>query len=226
MRSIAFALLLVYLALDAGSAQESPLNIRNPNPEEYSISPGDQLEIRFFYSPELNESVTVRSDGVISTQLIGDVKVSSLSPKQASELLEERYSSELVDPKIDVFVHSSARQRIFVDGEVGHPGVVDLVGPLTIAQAIASGGGLTASARATSVLVIRHPTPQDPPKVIVVNLKSILKRSPNGEDVALRPYDIVYVPTSRIGNVNKFVDCTFQESAGIFRPKLGSVLGA
>jgi polysaccharide biosynthesis/export protein len=54
--------------------------------------------------------------------------------------------------------------------------------------------------------VIRHVTPLEPPKVIVVNLKDILKRNPNGEDVALHPYDIVYVPTSRIGNVNKFVD--------------------
>lgn len=216
MRSIVFALLLVYFAIDTVSAQVNTLNIRNPNPEEYSISPGDQLELRFFYSPELNESVTVRSDGVISTQLIGDVKVSNLSPKQASKLLEDRYSSQLVDPKIDVFVHSSARARIFVDGEVGHPGALDLVGPLTIAQAIASGGGLTASARATSVLVIRHMTPQDPPKVIVVNLKDILKRSPNGEDVALRPYDIVYVPTSRIGNVNRFVDSYFRKNLPLY----------
>jgi polysaccharide biosynthesis/export protein len=216
VRLIVFALLFACLALDAGLAQESSLNVRGPKTEEYLISPGDQLEIRFFYSPELNEAVTVRSDGVISTQLIGDIKVSDLSPKQASTLLEQRYSSELVDPKIDVLVHSSARQRIFVDGEVGRPGAVDLVGPLTIAQAIASGGGLTSSARATSVLVIRHSAPQDPPKVIVVNLKSILKRSPNAEDVALHPYDIVYVPSSRIGNVNRFVDLYFRKNLPVY----------
>ncbi len=199
-------LILLCMTLVACVSQEPAANSRNVQSETYLIAPGDQLEIKFFYTPELNEKVAVRPDGVIGMQLIGDVHVAGKSPEEATALLQRRYSSELVDPKIDVLVRSFARQRVFVDGQVGRPGVVELVGPLTVAQAIASGGGMLSSARTTSVLIIRHTEPHEPPKVIVVNLKNILKHSPSADDITLHPYDIVYIPNSRIGNVNKFVD--------------------
>jgi protein involved in polysaccharide export with SLBB domain len=36
-----------------------------------TLGPGDVLEVKFFYNPELNESQTVRPDGKIALQLIG-----------------------------------------------------------------------------------------------------------------------------------------------------------
>ena len=40
-------------------------------PIQYFIQPGDQLDVKFFYNPEINESVTVRPDGKISLHLSG-----------------------------------------------------------------------------------------------------------------------------------------------------------
>ncbi|MGA1876010.1 MAG: polysaccharide biosynthesis/export family protein, partial [bacterium] len=41
---------------------------------EYILQSGDELEIAFFYNPELNTTAVVRPDGFISLQLIGDIK--------------------------------------------------------------------------------------------------------------------------------------------------------
>ena len=34
--------------------------------QEYRLQVGDQLDVKFFYNPELNEQVTVRPDGRMS----------------------------------------------------------------------------------------------------------------------------------------------------------------
>ena len=71
-----FLMLLVPVLLAACS---NP-TIKNPTPlsslpqamgaQEYQIQPGDDLDIRFFYNPELNEQQRVRPDGRIALQLV------------------------------------------------------------------------------------------------------------------------------------------------------------
>ena len=41
--------------------------------QEYRLQVGDQLDIKFFYNPELNEQVTIRPDGRISLQLVHEI---------------------------------------------------------------------------------------------------------------------------------------------------------
>src|SRR5574340_1009941 len=60
--------------------------------DEYIIQPGDLLEMKFFYNPEMNEGMTVRPDGRISMQLIGEVMAAGLSRS-------EEHTSELQSPK-------------------------------------------------------------------------------------------------------------------------------
>jgi polysaccharide export outer membrane protein len=75
-------------------------------PAAYVIRPGDQLDIKFFYNPELNESVTVRPDGKISLQLVDEVQASGLQPAELDAMLTEAYSRELKKPMVTVIVRS------------------------------------------------------------------------------------------------------------------------
>ena len=54
---------------------------------EYKIQPGDQLDIKLFYNPELNEQLTVRPDGRITMQLVNDVVAAGLTPAQLTAIL-------------------------------------------------------------------------------------------------------------------------------------------
>jgi len=45
------------------------------SPPRVALAPGDTVEIKFYYTPELNVTQTVRPDGKIALQLIGEVEV-------------------------------------------------------------------------------------------------------------------------------------------------------
>jgi protein involved in polysaccharide export with SLBB domain len=173
--------------------------------KEYLIQTGDQLEIKFFYNPELNEQVIVRPDGRISLQLASDVTAAGLTPAQLTDSLVKSYEKELANPGIAVIVRSFSSQRVYVDGEVNKPGMVNLAGPLTVLQSIAEAGGFKNTAKTSQVLVIRK-TNDNKPLAIAVNLDDVRNAAEGSRDIQLAPYDIVYVPKSAIANVNQFVD--------------------
>jgi protein involved in polysaccharide export with SLBB domain len=189
--------------------------VKNPTPisrdqrpystDEYRIQIGDVLDVKFYYNPELNDSVTVRPDGRISLQLAPEVMAAGITPIDLAGQLRERYRSELRNPQVTVIVRSFGSQRMFVDGEVGAPGLVTLTGPLTVMQAIAESGGFKDTARYNEVLVIRR-TAAKKPHVMTINLENAINGTDLGQDIFVLPFDIVYVPKSPIANVNVWVD--------------------
>jgi protein involved in polysaccharide export with SLBB domain len=171
---------------------------------EYVIQAGDELELNFLYNTELNQKLPVRPDGRISLPLVKEVLAAGLTPKKLEELLTEKYMPELKKPDITVIVRSFSAQKVFVDGEVGRPGLVPLTGPTTVMLAISQAGGLKDTARRTQVIVMRR-NGDGPSFTSVVDLTQVIDGTDKRQDIALMPYDIVYVPKSAVANVNLFV---------------------
>lgn len=181
------------------------LPVVHGHPSEYRIQPGDQMEIKFYYTPELNELVVVRPDGRISLQLAPDMIAAGLTPTELTETLKRSYSRELGHPEIAVIMRNFSGQRIYVDGEVNKPDLVPLSAGMTVVQSISVAGGLKDSARPNEVVIIRR-GPEGKPQVFTVDLTRILNGTDTGQDLALMPFDVVYVPKSAIANVNLWVD--------------------
>lgn len=208
MTRIAAFLLVALLAVGCTprvATDPAPLPAARPAGWTYIIAPGDDLDVRFFYNPELNEEVAVRPDGNISLPLAGEVRAAGLTPTQLEGELKKRYGGELRQTAITVIVKGFAGQRVYVDGEVGAPKMVNIAGNLSALQAVASAGGFKPSARKSQVLVIRR-TGTARPEVISLDLEAALRGSDTVQDIQLEPYDIVYVPQSAIGEVNDWVD--------------------
>lgn len=181
--------------------------------QEYLIQPGDNLDIRFFYNPELNEQQQVRPDGRISLQLVGEQAVAGHTPHDVETMLRSRYATELKQPEIAVIVRGFGGQRAYVDGEVGHPGMVDLTGGITALQALAQSGGAKNTADLDDVILIRRVNGK--PVAVALNLKAAIEGSDFGQDIPLRPYDVVYVPRTAIANLNQFIDQYFRQNVPI-----------
>ena len=217
MRLATFAkLILVLLSLPACSStgkkpapQVLPVPVAN---QEYTIQAGDLLDIKFFYNPELNESVTVRPDGRISLQLAKEIKASGTTPAQLTELLSNHYSSLIKSPEITVIVRSFSSQKIYVDGEVNRAGMVVLTDQMTLLQAISQAGGLKDTAETTEVIIVRKSAEN---KLVTASVN--LDNAMNGlnQDPVLMPYDIVLVPKSTIANVDVWVDQYLRKSMPI-----------
>jgi polysaccharide biosynthesis/export protein len=173
--------------------------------EEYRIQPGDLLDIKFFYSPELNEQVPVRPDGRISLQLAQELRAAGRTPAELTALLKETYSRELKKPDVTVIVRSFGNQRVYVDGEVGKPGLIPLTGPTTVRQAISQAGGFLYTGNATDVLLIRR-GPENQTLPVMVNMQKVLDGTDLSQDMYLKPFDIVYVPKTAIANANLWIE--------------------
>ena len=188
----------------------SPLVVMNPSLQatEYQIQKGDQLDVRFYGSPELNEQVTVRPDGRISLQLAPELKAAGSTPAELTRRLNSEYSSELRNPRITVIVTSFGSNKVYVGGEVGRPGIMDLTGTTTVLQSITASGGLLDTARIKEVVIIRKSLQQgaQKPLIFTVNLEDVVNGSDMAQDMTLMPYDIVFVPKSTIANLNVWVD--------------------
>jgi polysaccharide biosynthesis/export protein len=173
---------------------------------EYRLQPGDELDIRFYYNPELNSSVLIRPDGRISLPLANEVQAAGQTPAGLAQALRTAYEQELRRPELTVIVRSFNAQRVFVGGEVASPGVIQALGPLTVLQSVTQAGGFKETARLSEVLIIRRDPSVPDPIVIPVDIAGVVDGSKTNQDIALMPFDIVYVPKSDIANVNKFVD--------------------
>ena len=204
-----FALVLATLTVGCASHYQNipavtPAMARPEKPVAYIIQPGDQLDIKFFYNPELNDSVTVRPDGKISLQLVDEVQAAGQTPAQLDDFLTGKYGQELRKPVITVIVKSFAAQRVYVGGEVNRQGFVALAPGMNPLQAVIEAGGLKETADPGAVLLIRKGA-ENQPVPVRVDLKGTLDGTATGSGVQLQPQDVVYVPKTFIAEANKFV---------------------
>jgi protein involved in polysaccharide export with SLBB domain len=170
----------------------------------YHIQVGDVLEVRLLLNPELNEEVTVRPDGHISTTAVPDMLAYGRTPADLANSLRGVYAHDLQNPRVSVVVKSFAPTRVYVGGEVNTPGEFITVGPtLTLSQAIARAGGTKLSSDDGSVFIIRR-GPEDKPEFLSVKWRALRQGRDASADVRLAPNDVVYVPKLGIAEVYQF----------------------
>jgi protein involved in polysaccharide export with SLBB domain len=171
---------------------------------DYLLQPGDTLDVKFFYNPELNENVIIRPDGKISLQLIDEVYAAGLTPKQLDDILTKKYSGQLKQPIITVIVRSFEGQKIYVGGEVNDPQVLIVAGKVNALQAIFNAGGFAPDAKLSSTVIIRR-GPDRRPVARIVNLEKALSGKLAEKEYQLHPYDMIYVPKTSIARMDQFL---------------------
>jgi polysaccharide export outer membrane protein len=170
--------------------------VRNWDPEEHAspreailISPGDQVRIEFFGAPELSSEQVVRRDGMVTLQLVGDVKVQGMTPEEAEAMLTQEYEGQLQVREISVVVTSLA--PIYVSGAVLNPGPIASARSLHALEAIMEAGGFSPVANVRRVVVIRYVDGLQ--RSFYLDFKGVLEGRPS-TPFYLEPADIVHVP--------------------------------
>jgi polysaccharide biosynthesis/export protein len=167
---------------------------------EHTLTAGDQFDIRFPFSPEFNDHVTVGQDGTVAPKLIGSVVVGGLSVPEATARLAALYAKKIRAPNLSLTVRAYAPEVFWVDGEVKKPGVIHSELPLTLTRAIAEAGGAKIGAQTGDILVIRRDETGN-----VRAYQEALAPVSGYADPVLKSFDVVYVPQSPIGSVNEFM---------------------
>ena len=180
----------------------------------YRLGFGDVIEVKFFNNEKFNETLTVRPDGRISMQKVGDIPVAGLTPNRLSQLIAKIYARILKNPEVTVIVRNFGGSQVYILGEVNSPGAIPLQRNLTILQTLAQAGGYTEAANLKSVLLMRRLN-DGTIDASRVNLRARSEQALMANDLYVKAADIIYVPKTFIANVNTFVD---QALAGFIKP--------
>jgi protein involved in polysaccharide export with SLBB domain len=182
--------------------------LMQPPPAEtstsYRIQVGDQLHVRFTFQPEMNEELPVRPDGRITLATTGEILVAGLTPAELEKVIVEKSSTRLRDPEVRIIVTKIGEQRIYVGGEVARPGYVLLQPNMTPVQAVMQSGGFRMTAKPESTLLL-SPRRDGEFSAARLNLKQVVEEGVP-ERVRLAAGDVLYVPSSWIGDANQVVD--------------------
>jgi protein involved in polysaccharide export with SLBB domain len=170
----------------------------------YLLYPGDKLEISVPGAPELSRQTQVGPDGRITLGLVGQIMAAYRSVPQLQAEIERAYVGTLRDPQVTVYPGDTAPMRVLVGGEVKNPGWVDMLGDMDALQATMAAGGLTHGAKAHQVMIIRRGRDGQAMRRIV-DLQNPLKGKA-GQMVALRRFDIVYVPRTNVAEAGVFME--------------------
>ena len=165
---------------------------------ETRFSSGDVIVIRYFYTPELNVVQSIRPDGNIFLQLIGEVNANNKTPTELQREIQRRYRPYMQEIDIAIIVQSLSEQYIYVGGEVNSPGIIvmERQRPFTALEAVMKAGGInTELASYENVVIIRHEDGKW--KHLKLDLENVLLGS-NDNPTYLQHLDILYVPQRTI----------------------------
>ena len=162
-------------------------------PADYVIGAEDVLGVLVWREQEMSGDVTVRSDGMITVPLVGDLVAAGLTPEELAGQLETVSAEYLTDPNVTVVVRQINSRKAFITGEVTSPGAYSLSGPLTVTQLIAMAGGLLEWADEQNIRIVRV-SEQGRTEAITFNYEWITEGRRLEQNILLRPGDTVVVP--------------------------------
>jgi polysaccharide export outer membrane protein len=166
---------LAPLAAKGKDADKKPLPQPPTVNDEYRLGPGDKLRIEVYKDPQLSQSVQVRPDGKITLPLIGDLEANGRTPIDLRDTITQSLKEYVTNPTVTVIVVEALASKVYVMGEVTHPGTMELHGPTTILQALAMAGGFKEFANTKDVRVLRPSADRASVQTITFNYKDVLK---------------------------------------------------
>lgn len=182
---------------------------------EYRVGAGDVLTITVWEHPELTIPAgsfrtaseggnEVKADGTVFYPYAGNFAVAGLTTSEIKELLENRLSSVIKKPQIDVRIASFNSQKVYVTGSVSQPGIVPISStPLTLVDAIERLGGLTDTASWDTVTLTRNGVASR------ISLRALYEDGRWAENLLLQDGDLIHVPRNDaskifvLGEVNR-----------------------
>ena len=174
---------------------------------EYRLGFGDVLEIKFFNNEQFNETVTVRPDGRISLEIVGDIFVAGMTPRQLDSLITRTYTEIVKNPDVTVFVREFSGYQVYVLGQVNKPGGIPLQRNMTLLHALAAAEGITEGGQLQSVMLLRKGT-NNQLNALKFDLTKALTGSSSKiteTDVYIQPLDIIYVPKTFVYSSSTFL---------------------
>lgn len=175
--------------------------------QDYVLGEGDVLTISVYDHPDLNSTVRISGDGMITLPLIGQLSATGQSVetlnKKIESLLADGY---IINPHVTIFIEEFRSLKATILGGVNNPGLYELKGHTTLLELISKAGGLKEKA-ASEAIIQRDQPDNKPKKIIIVNLFQLMEQGQESLNLSIVNGDNIYIPKKKVfyvtGEVNK-----------------------
>ncbi|WLE98558.1 MAG: polysaccharide biosynthesis/export family protein [Candidatus Electrothrix communis] len=173
-------------------------------PEEIKLAAGDILMISVWGQDALTKEVTLDAMGNIYYPFIGKIKASGQTIAEVQAEMKEKLSRYYTTPELTVIPQNLAGQQYYILGEVSKPGNFRIKSQLNIISAISSAGGPNRNAGET-VLLLRKQQDRLLVTGIPVQYTDVTTKNIPSLTMMVQAGDILYMPPSRIANIENFM---------------------
>jgi polysaccharide export outer membrane protein len=169
----------------------------------YIVGPQDVLKVYVFDHPELSTDAVVSADGYIFLPLVGDVSVGGLSIREVEEVLTEAFGAYIVDPKVTAGLAVETQKRVYVLGQVVHPGALSYIERGRLTEYVARAGGFTPGADLRRTRITRLGSEEA--LVYYVDIDRILEHARRDLDIEMEAGDTIYVPETLLSRLRRLL---------------------
>ena len=161
--------------------------------------------------------VTINPDGTIDLPLLKDrILAAGYTVREVENTINRLYRSGPLEHVVASLSLGQARSRkVYVLGQVLKPGAYDITQPITALHALALAGGHDPNtADLTSVILISKDI-HGKPIGRRLDLKKILDVGDMSSAILVKPYDVLFVPRTYVGDMRLFMEQYFSTVAEI-----------
>jgi polysaccharide biosynthesis/export protein len=175
------------------TAQNPNTAATKPHDDTFIIGVDDILAVNVWKEPDISRSVPVRSDGMISLPLVGELQASGQTPHQLEIAITGKLKSFISEPEVTVMVQEIRSQKFNILGQVARPGSYPLTNATTVLDAIAIAGGFRDFAKQKNIYVLRQ-NPNGGESKLPFNYKDVIKGKDAAQNIKVEPRDTIVIP--------------------------------
>jgi len=190
--------------------------------QEYIVGEGDILEIKVYDNKELDTTVRVGGDGIISMPLLGPIRVGGKDVATIGSYIESLLADGyLVSPQVNVFVTEYRSKKVTILGQVNTPGLYELQGSITLLELISKAGGLTEDAGGMITIKRKIHNEKDERKDINIDIASLIEQGDASLNISIQDGDSIYVAKAGVffitGEVKKPGSYKYEENSTVLK---------
>jgi polysaccharide biosynthesis/export protein len=164
-----------------------------PPTANYTVKPGDVLQVAVWKEPELQGPVLVQPDGKFSFPLAGQIDAHGKTVAQLQQEIAARLAHFITDPVVTVSLSQVNGNKVYVIGQVQKPGAFVVNPSVDVMQALSMAGGTTPFAALGNIKILRR-TDGGTQVALPFNYNDVAHGNDLAQDIMLQAGDVVVVP--------------------------------
>ena len=170
----------------------------------YRLGATDGIAVAVPNAPNLSSGHTIRPDGNITLEGIGDVYIEGMVPMDAAKVIADKLKIYYVDVDVTVTVTGFNSKKYYIFGESNGTGDFIFDGDVDVLRAFGRARGVTTRAAWDRIRIVRATSRTR--QIYQVNFSDIAKDGKWTTNIPILANDVIYVPPTFLARVGYFLD--------------------